>query len=457
MRSTDRPDGAGGLRITQLTPGTGHFHCGNCLRDVALGRAMRRLGHDVTMMPLYLPVFSEVEPPPQPPRVFLGGINVYLQHRVPLLAGLPGFVRRWLDAPGLLRWSSKRGDMVDAARHADLAVAVLRGEGGIRAGEISRLLAWLRDHDRPDVVCLCNALLTGLAGPVRRALDVPIVVTLHGEDAYLDALPEPHRATAWEVLRERARDVDAFVAVSDWYGRRMQARLGIDDARLHVVHNGVALDDIPGDAPGPAAGPPTIGYLARMCREKGLHTLVDAFIELRRRATVDDVRLEVVGVRLGADRRFVAGLETKLREAGCREVVRFHPNVTREEKHDVLRRLHVLSVPATYGEAFGLYVLEAHAFGVPVVQPEHGAFPEVIERTGGGLLCRPDDAGSLADGLERILADPALARTLGESGRRSVANHFNAERMAREVADVCTLVARPPAAPAATAGPRVSP
>lgn len=439
------------MRISQLTPGTGHFYCGNCLRDSTLGSGLRDLGHDVTMTPLYLPVFAETTPAAPEPRVFLGGINVYIQHRLPLLARLPGFVKRAFDAPGLLRWSSRHGDMTDAETHADLALAVLRGEAGLLATELDPLLAWMREHDRPDVVLLCNALLAGLARPIRRALDVPVIVTLHGEDTYLDALPEGTRAEAWGILRERAADVDAFVAVSRYYGGRMQERLGLDERRLHVVHNGIALDDVvPRDPDAADAGPPTVGYLARMCPEKGLDTLVDAFIELRRRHADTDLRLAVAGVMLKPDRAFVRGLETRVRDAGCADAVTFHPNVERAEKLAFLRRLHVLSVPATYGEAFGLYVLEALAHGVPVVQPEHGAFPEVLERTGGGLLCAPDDPVALADGLERIVTDPAFGRSLGAEGRSAVLEHFSAGRMARDIADLCTLVTGSIPAPART-------
>ena len=69
-------------------------------------------------------------------------------------------------------------------------------------------------------------------------------------------------------------------------------------------------------------------------------------------------------------------------------------------------------MPARYGEAFGLYVIEAMAAGVPVVQPRVAAFPELIEATGGGVLCAADDAQSLAEAIEELLLDPRSGAAL---------------------------------------------
>jgi len=438
------------MRIAQLTPGTGHFYCGNCLRDNALAHALQRQGHDVTMIPLYLPVYSELQTPPQPDRVFLGGVNLYLRHKLPAFGRLPGVLRRWLDAPGLLRFSSRRGDMTDAAKHADLTLAMLRCDDAAQLEEVCAMLRWMRDHDRPDVISFCNILLAGLARPIREELDVPLVITMHGEEAFLDALPKARGDEAWSILRRRIRDLDACIAVSEYYAQRMVERLDLDERRVRVVYNGVHLEDVAPPVARGANAAPTIGYLARMCPEKGLHTLVDAFIELRQRGGISGLTLKVAGVQLKADRRYVRDQRNRLRAAGCHDAATFRPNLSRETKLDFLRELDVLSVPATYGEAFGLYVLEALACGVPVVQPRHGAFPELIELTGGGLLCEPDDPRSLADQLQRVLTDRALSRRLAESGRRAVVERFNADRMAREVADVYTAVCQRKTADTAT-------
>jgi glycosyltransferase involved in cell wall biosynthesis len=214
----------------------------------------------------------------------------------------------------------------------------------------------------------------------------------------------------------------------------MATRLGLDARRVHPVPNGIRVQDFePAETP---PDPPVIGYLARMSGAKGLATLVDAFVRLAREDRVPGVRLRIAGARTAADRLFTRRLERRVRAAGLADRVSWHPNVAREEKSTFLRGLSAFSVPATYGEAFGLYVLEAMAAGVPVVQPRHGAFPEILEATGGGVLCEPDDPADLARALSDLLLDPVRARELGRKGLRAVRERFTVRRMAEGVLEV---------------------
>ena len=181
----------------------------------------------------------------------------------------------------------------------------------------------------------------------------------------------------------------------------------------------------------PRPSPPVLGFFARMCPEKGLDTLVEAYILLRRRGRAGDVSLHIGGSCGPADEAFVDGLRERLQTAGVLGDVEFHPNLDRAAKLAFLRSLSVFSVPARYGEAFGLYVIEALAAGVPVVQPRVAAFPELLEATGGGLLCAADDPQAMAEAIEELLLNPARALALGEAGRRAVFERFSAEAMAR--------------------------
>ncbi|MDP6763261.1 MAG: glycosyltransferase family 4 protein [Planctomycetota bacterium] len=439
------------MRIALLTPGTGHFHCGSCLRDGALATALRALGHDVRVVPLYLPLWLEDDSPDAVEPVRMGGINVFLQHKLPPLRRLPGFVADALDSPALLRWAARRGNMTDPAGLGAVTLAVLEGERGALATEIDKLARRaFPAGEEPDVVILSNAMLLGTARSLRERLDRPLVCTLQGEAPFLDGLPEPYRERAWACVRERAADADACIAVSADYGALMAERLALPAGKVTVVHNGVAAEDLlalTGAWNGDTPPLPRIGYLARMCPDKGLDTLVEAFVLLCEKGRVGEARLAVAGTLLAGDRAFVDGLRARLDRAGLTDRVAFHPGVTREEKVRLFDSLAVLSVPATYGESFGLYVLEALAAGVPVVQPRHAAFPELVEATGGGVLCEPDDPVALADALEALLLDPARARALAESGRDAVRERFGAEHMARGVADVCTMLARRPDTP----------
>ncbi len=417
------------MRIVQLTPGTGSFFCGSCLRDVALVQALKRRGHDVLMVPLYLPFMLEEDAVERP--VHLGGINVYLQHKLPWLKGLPRFVQDWMDRPGLLRWASKRAGMTKASELGEMTISMLRGEEGRQNHELEKLVTWFGEIERPEVVCLSNAMLVGLARRLREALNVPIYCTLQGEAPFLDELPRDHSREAWETLRERAADVDGFLAVSKFTANLMSQRLDLPADKVHVVPNGIDVEASVGQ--GARTQVPTIGFLARMCRDKGIDMLIDAFLRLKRMPGMQAVKLEACGVRLEEDRPLLRRLARKLDEAGCRRDVRFRANVTRTEKLEFLSRIDVLSVPATYGESFGLYLLEAWANGVPVVQPRHAAFPELVEGTGGGLLCEPGDVADLAQRLAELLGDPDRARQLGQAGKDAVSRDFTAERMARDV------------------------
>jgi glycosyltransferase involved in cell wall biosynthesis len=272
-----------------------------------------------------------------------------------------------------------------------------------------------------------------MARRLKIGLQVPITCVLQGEDSFLDSLPEPQRKATWETLTERARDVDLFIAPSRYFGDLMQDRLKIPPERMRIVYNGINLAGYTQATIPPH--PPVLGYFSRMSRVKGLDLLVESFLLLKRRDRTKNLRLRVGGGMGPSDEPFVESLRQRLRSQGCLADVEFCPNLDRPAKQSFLRSLTVMSAPALYGEAFGLYVIEAMASGVPVVQPRHASFPELIEATGGGLLCEPN-ASALADGIEELLSQPERAQALGEAGRQAVLRRFSVERMARDIVEV---------------------
>jgi glycosyltransferase involved in cell wall biosynthesis len=420
------------MNILQLTPGAGAMYCGNCLRDNALVAELRRQGHEVTMVPLYLPLTLDEADQSSGTPVFFGGISVYLDQKIPSYRNVPHFIRRMLAGEGLLRWAAGRTAKTKAAEVGDLMLSMLRGETGNQARELDELLGWLRHQPKPDVVCLSNALLLGLARRLKTELNAQVVCTLQGEDGFLDALPDTHRSAAWQLVREKAAEVDLFIAPSQYFGELMTRRLGLAPERVKVIPNGLNLDGY-GDGKLTQNTAPVVGYFGRMCREKGLDLLVEAFIQLKQRDRVPRLKLHLGGGCGPGDEPFVKQLRQRLASAGFIGETMFAANLSRAEKIAFLESLTVFSVPAHYGEAFGLYVLEAMAAGVPVVQPETAAFPELIAATGGGRLCAANSPTALADALEALLLDPAGARAMGEAGRQAVRSRFTVEAMADEV------------------------
>jgi len=423
------------MNLVQITPGAGAMYCGNCFRDNALVAELRRMGHDVTMLPLYLPLTLDEEDQSAGNPIFFGGISVFLEQKSALFRKAPDWLRHLLASRKLLAWAAGRTASTRASDVGDMLLSMLRGEEGRQARELDELIAWLKTRPRPDAVCLSNALLVGMTRRLQTELQTQVVCTLQGEDAFLDALPETHRAAAWQLLSERAADVDLFIAPSKYFGDLMAKRLGLPAHKVKVVHNGISLTDFPVEGRGSrvqSQKAPVLGYFARMCKEKGLETLVEAFIALKNRGQVPRLKLHIGGSCGPGDELFVKSLRKRLAEAGYIGETAFFPNLSRKEKLDFLGALSVFSVPANYGESFGLYLLEAMAAGVPVVQPRTAAFPEIVEATGGGALCEPGDPKSLADTIEPLLSNLGQARALGETGRKAVFEMFSAEAMAKQ-------------------------
>ena len=140
----------------------------------------------------------------------------------------PWLLDRLWDSPWLLRAVSGRGISARPEKLGDLMVSVLEGTHGRQAKEVDKLLYWLRDQPKPDVIDISNSMLIALAQPLKELLGVPICCTLQGEDVgFLDHLQERHRTRALKLIREGATYVDCFLAVSDYYAGHMSRYLTI--------------------------------------------------------------------------------------------------------------------------------------------------------------------------------------------------------------------------------------
>ncbi len=430
------------MRILQICPGSGdNFYCENCLRDAALVKALRKLGHDVLMVPLYLPLQADkVEPVSNAP-IFFGGVNVYLQQKLSLFRKTPRWIDRWFDSRKLLEWAGRKAGMTSARDLGETTISMLLGEHGRQVKELDRFVDWLvTEPDKPDIVCLSNVLLAGMARRIKERLGVPVVCLLQDEDGFLDGLSSPYAERAWAVVQERARDIDAFLAVSKYYADAMLTRLRVEPARMHVVHMGVELGAYePSDA-GPAT--PTIGFLSRMCPERGLEILVDAFLLLKKDEKLKSAELRISGGRSAADEPFISRMRDKVTTAGVLNDVEFLGPFDRDPRLEFLQSLSVLSVPEVRPVAYGLYVLEALAMGVPVVEPAIGCFPETLAMTGGGVLYEPNTAERLARVLEPLLLDSQAARRLGAAGRAGMLKAFDIAQTADQMIRVYEQLVR---------------
>jgi len=436
------------MKIAYITAGAAGMYCGSCLRDNALARALMARGHDVVLVPTYTPTRTD-EPNVSQPRVFLGGINVYLQHKSAFFRHTPWFADRILDSPRLLNWAAGFGLKTAAAKLGALTVSMLRGEEGPDHKEFMKLANWLADAVRPDIVDISNGLLLGVAAPLRRLLGVPVVCTLSGEDLFLEGLPEPWHGEAIDLMRRRVADVDGFITFSHYYASFMLDYLQIPQAKLFQVPLGINLEGHGAEERGsrmedrgsrgesqtensdPSVTPPlTVGYLARICPEKGLHVLCEAFRILREQPKYAGCRLRIAGYLGPRDRPYWEELRRRIADWKLSDSVEYVGEPDRTEKIRFLQSLDVFSVPTVYRECKGLPVLEALANCVPLVQPWHGAFTEMLNATQGGILVPPNDPKALADGIAQLLDNPTLRSELGQRGRQAVERLYSAERMA---------------------------
>ncbi len=428
------------MRILQITAGAGGMYCGSCLRDNALAAETMARGHDVSLLPVYTPTLTD-ERNVSDGHVFFGGISVYLEQKFPLFRRTPAILDKLWDAAPVIRMAAGRGVSVDPKDLGELTVSTLKGEEGYQAKEVRKLVDYVASQPPYDVVVIPMSLLIGLAPPLKRALARPILCTLQGDDLFLEGLGDPYRSESKALIAKHAPVVDAFIATSDYYSDFMAGYLGLRRERIHTVPLGINLD---GHDPSPRERKDTftLGYFARVAPEKGLHRLAEAYRILRRERGLAASRLEAAGYLAPEHRPYLAKIEAKLRDWGLHEEFRYHGTLDRPGKIAFLRTLDVLSVPSPYAEPKGLYLLEAMANGVPAVSPRHGAFPEIMATTGGGLLFKPNDMGSLADTVLELHHDPLRAAQLGRNGAEGVAKHYTAAHMAKTALELYERVAR---------------
>lgn len=433
------------MRIAYLASGAAGMYCGTCLHDNTLAAALLKAGEDVLLIPTYTPLRTD-EADVSQRRVFFGGINVYLQQKSSIFRHTPWFLDNLLDAPGLINFATRHSVSIEAAELGDLTVAMMEGEHGNLRKELDKLICWLAEEVKPDLVHLSNMLLVAMAGEIRRRLRVPVVCSLSGEDVFLERIPEPHYSQIRRLMRERGADVTAYTALNRYYADFMVDYAGLDSQRIHVIRHGLNLEGHGRRRPRPATGPVIVGYFARICPDKGLHHLIDAFKLLCDDPSLPPIRLHVAGYLAAADKPYLAELEERVSSLGLADRYQYLGELDRDGKIEFLQSLDMMSVPTVYRESKGLSILEAMANCVPVVLPAHGVFPELIDDTGAGLLHVPEDAASLAIELKRLITDKAFAEDAGQRGHRAIRDRYHSAAMAQRTLELYRQLCSSPGA-----------
>ncbi len=424
------------MNITYLAAGAGGSHCGACARDAGLVNGLRAAGHDAVLIPLYTPVRVDGADPSLE-RVFYGGISTYLQQKCALFRKTPRWMDWLFDRPALLRRVSRFAIETRPEGLGSMTVSVLRGEHGFQRKELEQLLDFLAEQGKPDVVNLTNSLLSGLAKPIQERLGAPVVCTLQGEDSFVRRLGSPHSEEAQALMREHAQAMDALIAPSEPYADAMADFLAIDRARIQVVRPGVDAAAYAAAAPR-ARGRFRVGCLSRITPAKGQDILAEAFCLLD---NPGECELALAGELAPSNRRFMAGIEQRLSEAGLEDCFTYQGELDLAEKVRFLQGCHVFVLASRYPEARGIAVLEAMAAGAPAIVPDGGAFPEMLQLTNGLMLVPGEDPKALAEAIDSLRRDPARAAAMGQSAAEGVRAHFSIGRMVDETVGVYEEVA----------------
>jgi glycosyltransferase involved in cell wall biosynthesis len=407
------------MKVVYLTAGAAGMYCGSCMHDNQLAKAMREQGIDCVLQPVYTPIRTDGESLATE-NVFFGGIHIYLLQQMPWLRHVPKPLMRMLDWPPLIRWVTKRASSTDAAKLGALSVSMLKGTNGYQADEVRRLVRWMADEMKPDAIVLSNLLIGGALPEIRESLpNAKIAVVLQGDDIFLDHLPQPYHDEAIKLCSGLINCIDHVIVNSQFYGQKMGSLLSIPTEKIAIVP--LSLDLSPYARANPDdSGPFRLGFLARIAPEKGVHHLVDAFIELAAQEQHADLHLHVAGWLGESNRSYFDELVERIESAGLSDRFQYHGSPDLEGKVKFLQSLHLLSVPTDYEEPKGLFVLESLASGVPVVQPNHGAFGELVRSTRGGVTFAPGDKDELCQSIQRLKLDEPTRSELAQLGFHEV-------------------------------------
>ena len=409
------------MKILFISPGAGDsYYCGNCFRDSLQAAALQKTGHDVTVMPLYLPILYGTEGVP----VFFPAISYYLEQKLFKKGNMPAWLERLASSKSLLGLAASMSGTTSASGMEGMTMSMISGADAAFRKNWAEMEAWIRADGAPDLVHLSSSLLIGMARMVKEAFGIPVVCSLQDEEVWIDGLEPEWADAAWKTIAANAAYVDAFVVSSEYY--RAIALKRMPDCHPTLIYPGFDIDKyryetLPED--------PTIGFFYRMNDLDGLDILADAFVLLKERNSVPNLKLRIGGGSSGSDRRFINRVKERLRP--FREDVTWCEDYSPVAHHLFYRDITVLSVPLRFDEAVGLYVCEAFATGRPVVEPDRGSFPEIVGD--GGLLYAENTPEELANALETIFLDRNLQDRCRAGAIRLAKERYAGEGCARSL------------------------
>lgn len=430
------------MKIVYLITGSGgSFYCGNCYRDMIYLRAIRKVpGITATAIPLYLPPDETNIETGLDKHVFFGAITMYLREKVPFFRNMPVFLDKFFDSAPMLKMASRRAGTTRTEGLEDMTLSMIKGENAFPEKELQRLIKYLTKDGKPDIIHLSNALIIGLARQLKKRLDVKIVCSLLNEDDWIDEMVEPYQSKAWKLISQEAVNVDTFITPSKYYKELFISKTGVSGVNFHIIP--LAIDAGDSNIIQKRDNYPALGYFCRINSQNGFDKLVDAFIELKTGNCLPGLTLHVSGGYTGDDKSFIAEQIKKIKTHGLKSFIRIYPEFQGNSKQEFFSNIDIMSVPVRKHDGYGLYILEANAAGIPVVQPATGAFPEILEMTMGGITYSPDTVTELSASLLRLFKDNILRAQLGSNGREKVNKELSLDKMSDGLSEVYNSITK---------------
>ena len=398
-------------------------------------KAIRRVnGIRANAVPLYLPPDSQTTDNEFDRNIFFGAISMYLREKVPFLKNMPDFLEKLFDSGPMLKLASKMAGTTRTEGLEELTLNMIKGDNAFRKKEIDRLVEYLSKDGKPEVIHLSNALILGLARQLKKRIPVRVVCSLLNEDDWIDEMAEPYRSKAWKLIADEAEYVDVFITPSHYYRNLFIKMTGVNERNITVVPLGIDAD--PNVQRSGNSHAPSIGYFSRVSHMNGFDKIVDAFIKLKSENSVPELSLHICGGYTSDDKPFIKEQIRKIRNHGYGSSVKLYHEFQGKGKQEFFNNIDLMSVPVRKHDGYGLYILEANAAGVPVVQPETGAFSEIIEKTRGGITYSPDTVEALSVAINGFLKDKESMLRSGRDGASAVREIYSVEKMSKALSDI---------------------
>jgi glycosyltransferase involved in cell wall biosynthesis len=419
------------VKVLLIVPGSGDtFYCGNCFRDRLYAQALRHTGHEVVVMPLYLPVSNKSFGTDTP--LFFPATSYYIAQKFFKKRTVPQFFKKILETPSMLRMAASLSGATSAKGMEQMTLSMIKGDDLHFSKEINKMIEWMVNHNHPNIIHLSTSMLIGIAKVIKNQINIPIVCSLQDEEIWIDTLNDRYARQAWDLIGKQAKYVDRFITSSEFYKSKIHSKIK-EIKKIEVVYPGVDVEKyrshhIPKE--------PTIGFFYRMSHQNGLDILAQAFVKIKQQGGNPQLKLKIGGGYTRENRRFIHQIRKTLKPFA--QDVTWIDHYAPDDHASFYKDISLICVPVRHQEAIGLYLCEAFAAGIPAVSPDTGSFSEILSN--GGVLYQPNTPDALANAIETILINRKHYTECRNNAQQRAQMHYRQEATALQLLQTYELL-----------------